>query len=99
MLSVFMTPWTKPTRSHSHTMSAVRRTTSSKKRAYRSGDELPDSVSAARSGKSALMTKSVSVRNVSMSPREAKISKFPNRTNDGATRQTTAPGSSSGWPS
>ena len=43
MLSVFITPWTNPTRIHSAIITAVRRQISSNQRAYTAGDGAPSS--------------------------------------------------------
>ena len=93
MLSVFITPWTKPTRIQCTINVAVRRQISGNQRPYTSGPGSPSS------GKCVRITHSASARRMSSSRRAAKISKLPNRTNDGATRVTTAPGSGRGLPS
>ena len=65
MLSVFITPWTKPTRIQCATITAVRSQTSANHAAY-SASPSPD-----RCGKSRRIVKSTSVRSRSVSPREA----------------------------
>ena len=92
MLSVFITPWTKPTRIQCATMRAVRSQTCANhsartariagcRRRHQFGEiaadrEVDQLLAAART-----------------SPRDAGSSKLPKRMNDGATRQTIAPGS------
>ncbi len=70
---------------------AVRRQTSANQATYVSTDGV--SPAASSSGKSLRIVKSARRFSNSTSPRAARISKLPKRTNDGATRQTTAPGS------
>ena len=93
MLSVFITPCTKPTRIQCATNSADRSHTCPNHSSRSAGPEPPIS------GKSRRMVKSTSFASTSTSPRDAGNSKFPKRMNEGATRQTTAPGSLRGWPS
>ena len=94
MLSVFITPCTKPTRIQCATSVAVRRQTSSNQRAYVAGDGAPSSGKCVRDH-----VVGEPLAAASSSCCAARISKLPKRTNDGATRQTTAPGSACGWPS
>ena len=97
MLSVFITPWTKPIRIQSTIISAVNRTTSANQSVITSSGCSP--LPSARSGKSVRIVQSTSRRNSSNSPRVRKSSKLPKRTNDGLTRHTTAPSSGAGLPS
>ncbi len=92
-LSVFMTPCTKPTRIHSAIRRAVRSQTS-RNQSARSCSRLPE-----RCGKSRAIVKSMSRSSSATSSREAGSSKLPKRMNEGATRQTIAPGSARGRPS
>ena len=96
MLSVFITPCTKPTRIQCATISALRWQTSVNHAAYRASPLWPLS---ARVGKSRRMVKSTSCSSSGRSPREAGSSKLPKRMKEGATRHTTAPGSARGLPS
>ena len=97
MLSVFITPCTKPTRIQCATMTAVRSQTSANQRA-----RMPSSTgwpSATSSGKSRRIVNSTRRASSATSPREAGSSKLPKRMKEGATRQTIAPGSARGRPS
>ena len=119
MLSVFITPWTKPTRIQCATIRALRSQTSRNQRARSvwlvvatgvtsaslaspmsapcPGTSAPSSP--ASSGKSRRMVKSISRSSSGRSSRADGSSKLPKRMNDGATRQTMAPGSCFGLPS
>ena len=92
MLSVFITPCTKPTRIQSATMRAVRSHTC--REPLRSAIcSLSLDVPELSSGKSRRIVKSISWFSSATSPRAAGSSKLPKRMNDGATRHTIAPGS------
>ena len=87
MLSVFMTPWTKPTCIHRATSAACRATTPSRKAAA-------GTAARAASGSCRAMAWSASRRTASVSPRAAKNWNVPTRMWLAATRARTAPGSS-----
>ncbi|MGC4070252.1 MAG: hypothetical protein QM784_37440 [Polyangiaceae bacterium] len=90
---MFMTPCTNPTDIHPAMRSAVRSVTVRKNSTYVAGDGAPSS------GKYVVNTVSKYRLSNDTSSRAAKISKLPNRTKDGATRHTMAPGSARGLPS
>ena len=98
MLSVFITPCTKPTRIQCAIISAgafayLREPLGAQRFVERAGS------GAGNSGKSRRIVKSTSCASNATSPRDAGSSKLPKRMNDGATRHTIAPGSARGCPS
>ena len=102
MLSVFITPCTKPTRIQCATIRAVRSQTCREPLgAQRLGESIGRAVPRPGNelGKVALDGEVDEPRQQRHSPRDAGSSKLPKRMNDGATRQTIAPGSGSGLPS
>ena len=92
MLSVFITPCTKPTRIQCTTSSAVRRAhLGEQAHVGRPGPGLAE-----LAGSACAPCSAAAARAASCSSRAASSSKLPKRRNEGATRHTTAPGSGAG---